>query len=162
MKKHFIQNRRIFLALLLFSLAAAPALAASPNFVVMIADDCTFSDLGCYGGQANTPNMDRLCKQGMQFDRCFQAAPMCSPTRHALYTGIYPVRSGAYPNHTFAITGTQSVAHYLKAAGYRVALSGKTHINPPDSFPFEYSKGTTGIGKGNNPDWPTIIQMCLT
>ena len=159
MKKHSIQTRRISLALLLFSLAAAPALAASPNFVVMIADDCTFSDLGCYGGQANTPNMDRLCKQGMQFDRCFQAAPMCSPTRHALYTGIYPVRSGAYPNHTFVTPGIPSIAHYLKAAGYRVALSGKTHINPPESFPFEYSKGTTEIGKGNNPDWPVIDTM---
>ncbi len=159
MKKHSIQTRRIFLALLLFSLAATPALVASPNFVVMIADDCTFSDLGCYGGQANTPNMDRLCKQGMQFDRCFQAAPMCSPTRHALYTGIYPVRSGAYPNHTFVTPGIRSIAHYLKAAGYRVALSGKSHINPPESFPFEYSKGTTEIGKGNNPDWPVIDTM---
>ena len=159
MRQQQMSTHRVVLASLLIAFAASRAIAAPPNFVVMIADDCTYSDLACYGGQAHTPHLDRLCSEGMQFDRCFQAAPMCSPTRHALYTGIYPVRSGAYPNHTFAKTGTQSVAHYLKAAGYRVALSGKTHINPPESFPFEYSKGTTEIGKGNNPDWPAIDTM---
>ena len=159
MRKQLLSIQLGSLVSLLLLFAVTSAIAAPPNFVVMIADDCTYSDLGCYGGQANTPNMDRLCKEGMQFDRCFQAAPMCSPTRHALYTGIYPVRSGAYPNHTFVTPGTRSIAHYLKAAGYRVALSGKTHINPPDSFPFEYSKGTTEIGKGNNPDWPAIDTM---
>ena len=74
-----------------------------------------------YGGQANTPHLNKLAKQGMQFSRCFQAAPMCSPTRHNIYTGIYPVKSGAYPNHTFVKEGVRSVAHYLGDAGYRVA-----------------------------------------
>ena len=106
-------------------------LMANPNFVFIIADDCTFRDIGCYGGQAKTPNIDKLATEGMQFSRCFQAAPMCSPTRHNLYTGIYPVKSGAYPNHTFVKEGIKSVAHYLKPQGYRVVLSGKTHINPP-------------------------------
>ncbi|MEM7478554.1 MAG: sulfatase-like hydrolase/transferase, partial [Planctomycetota bacterium] len=93
---------------------------SKPNFVFIIADDCTFRDLGCYGGQAKTPNMNRLAGQGMQFSRCFQSAPMCSPTRHNIYTGLYPVKSGAYPNHTFAKAGTKSVAHYLRPLGYRV------------------------------------------
>jgi uncharacterized sulfatase len=110
-----------------------------PNFVFIIADDCTFRDIGCYGGQAYTPNIDKLASQGMRFTHCFQAAPMCSPTRHNIYTGLYPVKSGAYPNHTFAKDGTKSVVHYLKPLGYRVALSGKKHINPPEVFPFEYS-----------------------
>ncbi len=121
-----------------------------PNFVFIIADDCTFRDIGCYGGQAYTPNIDKLASEGMRFTQCFQAAPMCSPTRHNIYTGLYPVKSGAYPNHTFAKAGTKSVVHYLKPLGYRVALSGKKHINPPDVFPFEYS------GKGNNPDFEAI------
>jgi len=130
---------------------------AKPNFVFVIADDCTFRDIGCYGGQAHTPNIDKLATEGMRFTQCFQSAPMCSPTRHNIYTGLYPTKSGAYPNHTFAKDGTKSVVHYLKPLGYRVALSGKKHINPPEVFPFEYS------GKDNNPDFEaldTFISEC--
>ncbi len=127
--------------------------ADKPNLLFIIADDCTFRDIGCYGGQAKTPNIDQLASDGLKFERCFQAAPMCSPTRHNLYTGIYPVKSGAYPNHTFAREGTRSVVHYLKPLGYRVALSGKTHIKPREVFPFEYSS------KGNNPDLEAIDRL---
>lgn len=125
-------------------------LAPPPNLVFIIADDCTYRDLGCYGGQAHTPHIDRLATEGMRFTRCFQAAPMCSPTRHNIYTGLYPVKSGAYPNHTFAKEGTRSVVHYLRPRGYRVALSGKRHISPPSVFPFEYS------AENNNPDFESI------
>lgn len=112
------------------------------NFVLFIADDCTYSDLGCYGGlNSKTPNIDRLANEGMRFTRCFQSAPMCSPTRHNLYTGIYPTKTGAYPNHTFANEGTKSIVHYLKPAGYRVALAGKRHIAPANIFDFEYLGG---------------------
>ncbi len=128
------------------------ALVPRPNFLFIIADDCTFRDIGCYGGQAKTPHLDRLAAEGMRFTRCFQAAPMCSPTRHNIYTGLYPVSSGAYPNHTFAKQGTRSVVHYLKPLGYRVALSGKRHIAPQEVFPFEYS-GT------NNPDFEALDQL---
>jgi uncharacterized sulfatase len=134
------------------TLATADSPAAKPNFLFVIADDCTFRDLGCYGGQAHTPHIDRLAEQGMRFTHCFQAAPMCSPTRHNIYTGLYPVKSGAYPNHTFAKDGTQSVVHYLKRLGYRVALSGKKHIGPKQVFPFEYSGG-------NNPDFASIDKL---
>ncbi|NOX99994.1 MAG: sulfatase [Verrucomicrobia bacterium] len=127
--------------------------ADQPNFLFIIADDCTFRDIACYGGQAFTPNIDRLAAEGMRFTQCFQAAPMCSPTRHNIYTGLYPVKSGAYPNHTFAKKGTKSVAHYLKRLNYRVALSGKTHISPKEVFPFEYMPG----GKvKNNPNMEAI------
>ncbi|MCB1229412.1 MAG: sulfatase [Verrucomicrobiae bacterium] len=126
---------------------------AKPNFVFIIADDLTHRELGCYGGQAKTPNIDRFAAEGMRFTRCFQAAPMCSPTRHNIYTGLYPVKSGAYPNHTFAKDGTHSVCHYLGDLGYRVALSGKTHIGPRDVFPFEYS------GEDNNPDMAAVDKL---
>ena len=109
------------------------------NVLFIMADDCTFSDLGIYGGQAQTPHLSGLVKEGMLFRRCFQSAPMCSPTRHSLYTGLYPVRSGAHPNHTFVREGVRSVAHYIKEAGYRVVLSGMSHVNPSKAFPFEYS-----------------------
>jgi N-sulfoglucosamine sulfohydrolase len=118
---------------------AGYAMASPPNFVFVIADDLTFREVGCYGGQAKTPNIDRLATEGMRFTRCFQTAPMCSPTRHTIYTGLYPVKSGAYPNHTFAKDGTKSVCHLLGDLGYRVALSGKRHIGPEAVFPFEYS-----------------------
>jgi len=128
----------------------APASDRRPNFVLVIADDCTWSDLGVYGGQAKTPNLARLAREGMQFSHCFQAAPMCSPTRHALYTGLYPVKSGAWPNHTHAYGWVKSIATYLQALGYRTHLSGKTHIGPKSVLPFELS------GKGRNPDPATI------
>lgn len=127
--------------------------ASRPNFVVLLADDLTYRDIGCYGGQARTPNLDRLAAEGMRFTSCFQAAPMCSPTRHCLYTGLYPVKSGAYPNHAFAKPGTKSIVHALAPAGYRVALSGKSHVAPDEVFPFEYSKVAGG------PDFAAIERL---
>jgi len=140
--------KNILLVLLLslggHSLAADPP----PNFLLVIADDCTYRDLQLYGGQAKTPHLLELASEGMTFERCFQAAPMCSPTRHCLYTGLYPVKSGAYPNHTLAHDWVKSIAHYLQSAGYTTHLSGKTHINPKSVFPFEY----TSRRGDNNPD----------
>ena len=125
-------------------------LLAKPNFVFILADDASHFDVGCYGGQGHTPNLDALAKQGMRFTQCFQSSPTCSPTRHNIYTGQYPFKTGAYPNHTFATPGTESIVHYLKPLGYRVALSGKTHIKPESVFPFEY------LGKGNSPDYKAV------
>ena len=142
---------RIFFALLAAG-TVVTAESRKPNFLFVIADDMTHRDIGCYGGQAYTPNIDRLATEGMRFTKCFQAAPMCSPTRHNIYTGLYPVKSGAYPNHTFAKEGTKSIVHYLKKLGYRVGLSGKTHIAPREVFPFEYSGG-------KNPDLGKIDTM---
>ncbi|MCZ6671327.1 MAG: sulfatase [Verrucomicrobia bacterium] len=124
---------------------------SNPNLVFIIADDCTFREIGCYGGQALTPNIDQLATEGMRFERCFQAAPMCSPTRHNIYTGLYPVKSGAYPNHTNAYGYLKSVVHYLEPLGYRVAQSGKMHIGPTEVFPFEYLQAI-----GNNPNMELI------
>ena len=145
---------RLFAFLLPLALCgvASGVAAERPNIVFILADDLTFRDLGCYGGQAYTPNIDLLAQGGLRFTRCFQAAPMCSPTRHNLYTGLHPVRSGAYPNHAFAKAGTKSIAHYLKRLGYRVALSGKKHIGPRKVFPFEYSGG-------KNPNLDRIAEL---
>ena len=94
---------------LCIAVASSSPAAERPNLVFIIADDCTYLDMGVYGGQAKTPTLDKLASEGMQFSRCFQAAPMCSPTRHNIYTGIYPVKSGAWPNHTFVYPGTKSI-----------------------------------------------------
>lgn len=136
-----------------WTVAGTTGAAEKPNFLFIMADDCTFRDLGCYGGQADTPHINRLAEQGMRFTHCFQAAPMCSPTRHNIYTGQYPVRTGAYPNHTQTFEDVQNITHYLKPLGYRVALSGKTHIGPRELFTFEYS------GKDNNPDPEAVDKL---
>ena len=141
------------------AMATAGGSAERPNLVFIIADDCTYLDLGVYGGQAETPHLDQLAADGMHFSRCFQAAPMCSPTRHNIYTGIYPVKSGAWPNHTCVYPGTKSIAHYLKDAGYRVALSGKTHIAPRESFPFEYSQEFRSADPAKPNCYPTLDRL---
>ena len=113
-----------------------------PNIILVIADDCRMGDLGCYGSpDAVTPNIDRIASEGLKFNRFFQATAMSSPTRHCLLTGLYPVKSGAYPNHTFIDEGVKTLPYYLKKAGYRVAMQGKRHIAPLEAFPFEYLSG---------------------
>ncbi|WP_020530082.1 sulfatase family protein [Flexithrix dorotheae] len=127
----------------------------APNIVFILADDCTKWDIGTYGSKdAVTPTIDQLALDGMKFTRCYQAAPMCSPTRHSLMTGVFPVRSGAYPNHTMAYNNIKSIVHYLKPLNYRVALAGKRHILPQEVFPFEYLEGHAK--KEKNPDFTEV------
>ncbi|WP_154858269.1 sulfatase family protein [Cyclobacterium xiamenense] len=146
MKKPF---QYLFLACCLFG--CLPAVAQKTNIVFFLADDCTNWDLSSYGSpDAKTPAIDRLAREGMKFNRCYQAAPMCSPTRHNLLTGLYPVKTGAYPNHTFAEEGTKSLVHYLEPLGYRVAQAGKRHIYPEEVFPFEY------LDNDKNPDFVKV------
>jgi N-sulfoglucosamine sulfohydrolase len=145
-----------FIVAVLIGLSAPSSLAAPPNLLLIIADDCTYRDLEVYGGQAKTPHLNRLAAEGMKFSNCFQAAPMCSPTRHCLYTGLYPVKSGAYPNHTQAYEWVKSIASYLQEVGYQTHLSGKTHIGPASVFPFEYSK----LKGDNNPD-PLVLKAVI-
>lgn len=121
--------------------SASPA-AKQPNIVLIVADDLTFRDIEPYGSsQVRTPNLARLAKEGMCLDNMFTASAMCNPSRQQLYTGLYPVRNGAYPNHSQVYPGTKSVAHHLQALGYATALLGKRHYGPAASFPFEYLGG---------------------
>ena len=120
---------------------ADPGTSSKPNVVILLGDDCTWNVLGCYSGQAETPNIDRMASEGMRFDQAVGTTAMCTPTRHSLYTGIYPIRRGGYQNHSAVKPGTRSICHYLGGLGYRVGLAGKQHIKPPDSFPFEKVPG---------------------
>ncbi len=126
--------------------------AGRPNIVVLLADDQTWSDSGAYGNpDVPTPNIDRLASEGMLFTRAFTRTAMCSPTRQQLYTGLYPVRSGAYPNHSIVRDGTKSMVHYFDALGYRVGLAGKSHVGPADSFPFEMLGDMKAEEVGSDP-----------
>jgi uncharacterized sulfatase len=125
------------------SLAGVQSKEAPPNIILMIADDMTWCDVGCYGNpDVKTPNIDKLAAQGMRFTRCFTSTAMCAPTRQQLYTGLYPVRNGAYPNHSRVKPGVRSLVHYLKTLGYRVGIAGKKHYGPAESFPFETVAGS--------------------
>ena len=115
-----------------------------PNFVLIIADDLSFTDIGSYGSpNAITPRLDLLAAQGVRFTHCYTANATCVPLRNMLYTGLFPVRTGSYRNHTDCHPGTISIVHYLTQLGYRVGLSGKYHVGPRESFPFEDVPGLT-------------------
>ena len=116
----------------------APSSDFKPNILIILADDLHWRDLGTTGNpDVYSPNIDQLARDGMRLNGFFASSAVCSPLRHALYTGLYPVRSGAYPNHTMVDPETRSVFHHLKDLGYRVGLLGKTHISPAVAFPFE-------------------------
>ena len=154
-----VKHLPLFALLIAVQFPTSSRAAERPNLVFIIADDCTYLDMGVYGGQARTPALEKLASEGVQFSRCFQAAPMCSPTRHNIYTGIYPVKSGAWPNHTRVYSGTKSIAHYPGEAGYRVALSGKTHIGPKASFPFEYSGEFRDADPAEDDPYPKLAEL---
>lgn len=148
-------NRISVTLVCVLSLAAGTAWSAEapPNVLIFIADDMTYHDLGCWGNEdVKTPHLDRLAGQGMRLERCFTPAPTCSPTRHALYTGLFPVKSGAHPNHAVAKPGTRSLPHYLTKLGYRVGLIGKTHIGPTESYPFEILGGKLSLSYDTEED----------
>ncbi|MDW8036867.1 MAG: sulfatase-like hydrolase/transferase, partial [Thermoguttaceae bacterium] len=109
--------------------------AARPNIVIILADDLGYSDLGCYGGEIETPHLDRLAAGGLRFTQCYNSA-RCWPSRAALMTGYYPqqvrrdtvpgVRSGAQaPRPPWA----PLVSEMLRQHGYRCYHSGKWHID---------------------------------
>ncbi len=107
-----------------------------PNVIVILADDMGYSDLGCYGGEINTPNLDGLASKGVKFTQFYNAA-RCCPTRASLLTGLYPQQAGVgqmdsdlgRPEYQGYIN-EQSVtmAEVLKSAGYKTYLSGKWHV----------------------------------
>lgn len=131
-----------------------------PNLILFIADDCSHYDIGCYGSpDSKTPNIDNFAKEGMLFTKAFQACTVSSPTRHNLYTGIWPMKSGAYPNHTFAKAGTKSIVHHLKPEGYKVALIGKSHVEPASVFPWDKYTGLVD-GTINYNEVDKFIKEC--
>jgi uncharacterized sulfatase len=116
-----------------------------PNILLFHADDMTWRDCQPYGNKdVLTPQIAKLAEEGMCFDNMHTSTAMCAPTRMQLYTGIFPVRNGAYPNHSMVYSGVKSLVHHFNDLDYRVAMVGKTHHEPFKSFPFEYLGGRHG------------------
>ncbi len=102
---------------------------AQPNLVLIIADDMAWDDLGCYGHPAiQTPNIDKLAKEGMRFTRAFLTASSCSPSRASLITGRYPHSTGAEQLHWPLPPEQETVSELLREAGYWTGAAGKWHL----------------------------------
>jgi arylsulfatase len=93
-----------------------------PNIILILCDDLGYSDLGCYGGEIQTPHLDRLATQGMRFTQFYNSA-VCTATRASLLTGLHP-RGGAGTLRGDMVT----LGEALRAAGYATALTGKWHL----------------------------------
>ena len=102
--------------------SALPAAPARPNIILIMADDMGFSDAGCYGGEVQTPNIDRLAREGLQFTHFYNNAK-CTTTRASLLSGMYPRGSGnSIPLEI------PTIGEAMRQAGYQTGLSGKWHL----------------------------------
>ena len=108
----------------------------SPNIIIILADDMGYSDLGCFGSEIATPNLDALASSGLRFSQMYNSA-RCCPSRAALLTGVHPHQAGV--GHMVADLGRPeyqgylrdnvvTIAEALKSAGYRTLMSGKWHV----------------------------------
>jgi arylsulfatase A-like enzyme len=139
----------VLLPALMTAHAALAADPRRPNIVLFIADDLTWHDVGPYGGtDVRTPHIDRLARESLKFEYAFAASPTCTPSRSALYTGLYPMRNGAHANHSLVNNGVVTLPTLMQKLGYHVALAGKSHIGPRPQFPFEYLDGANVMPPG--------------
>ncbi len=154
MKAHWTRPALVALwsASLAFTVAAASD--ARPNMVIFIADDLTWHDVACFGGptDAKTPQLAKLAREGVKLTQFFSPASVCSPTRQSLLTGIYPIRNGAYPNHSVVRPGTKTLPTHLATLGYRTACIGKTHFGPPECYPFDSMITMLGEASGDTSE----------
>ena len=105
-----------------------PTSPRPPNFLILLADDLGYSDLGCYGGEIQTPNLDRLAQGGLRFTQFYNTG-RCWPSRSALMTGHYPQQIRMDPPRGRLPGWARLLPHHLKPRGYRAYHSGKWHIN---------------------------------
>ncbi|MCB1279595.1 arylsulfatase [Prosthecobacter sp.] len=112
------------LSAVLLSLASLCFADVRPNIVLIMADDMGFSDLGCYGGEIQTPNLDRLAKEGLRFSQFYNCA-LCGPSRSALMTGLHPHQVGISGWTGLLNNRCVTVFELLKGAGYATCAVGR-------------------------------------
>ncbi len=166
-----VHLRIVFVFLVGIAASVCAAAERPPNFVLIVADDLGYGDVGCYGSTINaTPNIDALAGSGLRFPNFHSAGPMCSPTRAAMLTGQYQQRFGRL--FDTAISGVRdrdrglpleavTIADVLKQQSYATACFGKWHLGYrppwlPTSQRFDVFRGlgsgddTTFGGNGNH------------
>ncbi len=160
------------LALLITLLAPLSAAPEKPNFIVINIDDLGYADIGPYGSNNRTPNLDRMAKEGRKLTSHY-AAPLCTPSRTALLTGCYPKRALPIPHVLFPAgalglnPNEVTLAEVLKDAGYATACIGKWHLGDQAEFlptkqgfdsyygiPYSNDMGPAADGSKSNPDKP--------
>ena len=119
------------LTLVLLSINTLAQADTRPNIVLIMADDMGFSDIGCYGGEIDTPNLNRMAKEGVRFRQFYNNAK-CTTTRASLVTGLYP-----RPKRGLLKQNMVTIGEVLGGAGYHTSLSGKWHLgNSETTHPF--------------------------
>jgi len=146
-------------ALVAIAGTAQPGPAPRRNILLLIGDDHGL-EAGCYGNPViRTPHLDRLAREGVRFANAFSTVASCSPSRSVIYTGLFIHTNGQYglahPPHKQS-TGRQipSLPALLNARGYRTAVIGKLHVEPPEVYPF----GQVLPSAGGNRDVATMAQ----
>ncbi len=154
--------------------AATAAAGRPPNIVIIYADDLGYGDLGCYGSDVATPNLDRMAKEGVRLTSFYVAQAVCSASRAALLTGCYPnrigIRGALPPNSPTGLNASeQTIAEMLKPRGYATAIFGKWHLGDREAFlpthhgfdeylglPYSNDMRKTEKRKADYPDLPLV------
>ena len=119
-----------------FCVGLAQAAATRPNIVLIMVDDMGYSDIGCYGGEVQTPNIDALAARGVRFTQFYNTG-RCCPTRASLMTGLYPHQAGmGWMTTDLGHDGYRgdlnrncvTIAEVLRLAGYSTYMAGKWHV----------------------------------
>ncbi len=163
-------TKRCLLVLALLCAWASLAQARKPNFVFFLVDDLGYMDVGANNPNCfyDTPNVDRLAREGMRFTNGYAACPVCSPTRYSILTGKYPARVGATnwfsgrragrflpaPFRDSMPLSEVTIAEALKEAGYRTAFFGKWHLGPTEEYWPENQGFDVNVGGHNRGSPP--------
>jgi arylsulfatase len=140
----------VLLGISLDCVLAGEVAAARPNIIVILVDDMGWSDIGCYGSEIPTPNLDRLAQNGLRFTQFYNTA-RCCPTRASLLTGLYPHQAGVghmvedkgedHPGYRGRLNDRcVTMAEVLRPAGYSTIMTGKWHVGQ--------NHGVTPWGRG--------------
>ena len=151
--KHFITF--FILTLMTGNLCAA---SEKPNILWLFSDDHSFQTIGAYGGRLaklnNSPNIDRMAKEGMIFNRCYVGNSICAPARATLLTGKHSHLNGKFDNRDRFNHDQQQFQKILQKSGYQTAMIGKIHLNGKMQG-FDYWEVLPGQGKYYDPTFIT-------